>query len=448
MRITLIFVLVSIRLMGNVVRGLGDSIVLVGAATESLASSTVGLAEDSVRIFEDIAGSIAATLKPKDPNRPIKVKPKENKIVHDDATVTQSTHSFFSFGSNEHIFQENESPFSPTVDDTYDSVVDLLDHYQLHVIEFFTFVLKEINGIPSLAPEIFAILGICYIACLYWMSRTKYERTIEAYIHVPRLPAPSLRRDIPIHPPKLSLLRRTSIILSSTCRAFLFLLVFLFRVIFDRRTALLFLFIFAWAYLSWASQIRSFAIQRHAEGKGYRSAIAAIGTTVPSRTEPVLWVNALLSQIWQIRGPEGKNPRSGKAHPRFVNKAMNTKKVDNDTCRDCGKSAGECRDECFVVYGGLEPTLAGAIGNSLMDMFHASKASGPKDVAYVSMHSVTLGSQPPLIRSVKLLGKEHGGIRHAYELDVLVLFEDMEIILGTLMGYKIANTCDVNSQLM
>lgn len=424
-------------------RGLGDSIVLVGAATESLASSTVGLAEDSVRIFEDIAGSIAAALKPKDPNRPIKVKPKENKITHDDATITQATHSFLSFGSNENIFQEDESPFGPTVDNTNGNVVDILNHYQLHVIEFFIFVLSEINGIPSLAPEIFAILGICYVACLYWISRAKYERRIKAYIHVPRLPAPSQRRDIPLHAQKLNLLRMTSVILASTYRAFLFLLVFVYRFIFDQRTALLILFLFAWAYLSWASQIRSLAIQRHAEGRGFRSAIAAIGTTVPSRSEPVLWLNTLLSQIWQIRGPEGRNPRSGRAHPSFVNKAMNSKKFDNDTCRDCANSGGECREECYVVYGGLEPTLAGVIGNSLTEVFHASKVSGPKDVAYVSMHSVTLGRQPPLIRTVKLLGKEQGGIRYEYELDVQVLFEDMEIILGTLICYSITNSRDI-----
>lgn len=154
---------------------------------------------------------------------------------------------------------------------------------------------------------------------------------------------------------------------------------------------------------------------------------------MPSRSEPVLWVNALFNQIWQTRGPESKKPTSGKTHPIFVDRAMKRTNYDNQTCHTCPQENGECPEECFIVFGGLEPIIAGIIGNYFMEVFQASKSSGPTDVAYVSIHSITLGSQPPLIRGVELLGKERGGERYEYELDVLFLFEDMEIILGKLM---------------
>ena len=106
-------------------------------------------------------------------------------------------------------------------------------------------------------------------------------------------------------------------------------------------------------------------------------------------------------------------------------------------CRQCSI---DCPGECLIVYGGLEPVLSGVIGNYLNELFQSSGTPSSQseknvqqkasDVAYVSIHSVTIGSQPPLIRGVTLLGKEKGGDRYDYELDLLVLFEDMEIILG------------------
>lgn len=416
----------GMRLVGNVVRGLGDSLVLVGGATESLASSTVGLAEDSVRMFEDVAGSIAASLIPMDPKTPMKVKLKEGTIVEEDDDPGPGTNSLFSFGSNddqEYLFGTN-TPMK-----TGNVLINILERYQAHFIEFIVFVFDEIHGVPSLAPEIFGILGICYFTCLYWISRAMRERNMKIHSHVPKLPAAGPRGGKPLYCPQKSILTKISPVLVLPFKGTFLVVGCIYRVVLDRRIVLLYLFTFAWAYLSWASQIRSFAIQRHAEGKGFRSAIASIGTTVPSRSEPVLWVNALFNQIWQTRGPESKKPTSGKTHPIFVDRAMKRTNYENQTCHTCPQENGECPEECFIVFGGLEPIIAGIIGNYFMEVFQASKSSGPTDVAYVSIHSITLGSQPPLIRGVELLGKERGGERYEYELDVLFLFEDMEIIL-------------------
>jgi hypothetical protein len=420
----------SFRLVGKVVRGVGDSLLLVGGATETLASSTIGLAEDSVRIFEDIAGSLAAALRPKDPNKPIRAKPKVVTTVDADDTNDSSTNSFFSFGTTDQSVHGDEAPEGPI--ENYDSLADIFEYYQRRAVDFLVFVSEEINGVPSLAAEIFGILGVCYVACVYWISRALRERSSKAYIHVPRLPPPVPRGAIPMYPMGRSLLRLIASIPSLVARSMLLTLGLGFRIVFDRRSILLLLFTFAWAYLSWASQIRSFAIQRHAEGKGFRLAIASIGTTVPSRSEPVLWVNALFTQIWQTRGTELTKPKSGRKYPVFVDRAMK-RRLDSELCQRCDKEIKNCPEECSIVHGGLEPVLSGIIGNSLMEMFQSLKYSGPKDVAYVSIYSITLGSQPPLIRGVELLGKEHAGERYEYELDVLVLFEDMEIILGTLL---------------
>ena len=117
-------------------RGLGDSLVLVGGATESLASSTVGLAEDSVRMFEDVAGSIAASLIPMDPKTPMKVKLKEGTIVEEDDDPGPGANSLFSFGSNddqEFLFGTNTSM------KTGDGLINILERYQVHFIELIVF---------------------------------------------------------------------------------------------------------------------------------------------------------------------------------------------------------------------------------------------------------------------------------------------------------------------
>lgn len=422
-----------LRLVGKVVRGVGDSLLLVGGATETLASSTIGLAEDSVRIFEDIAGSLAAALRPKDPNKPSRVKPKV--VVTNDAEDANdsSTNSFFSFGTTDQSVHEDETLTLERPIENYDSLADIFEYYQHRTIDFLEFISDDINGVPSLAPEIFGILGVCYLACVYWISRALSERSFKAYIHLPRLPSPIPRASIPLYPTRRSLLRFIASIPSLVAKSMLLILRLLFRIVFDSRVILLLLFTFAWAYLSWASQIRSFAIQRHAEAKGFRLAIASIGTTVPSRSEPVLWVNALFTQIWQTRGTESTKPKSGRKYPIFVERAMKQRRLDNELCQHCDKEIKNCPGECSIVNGGLEPVLSGIIGNSLMEMFQSLKYAGPKDVAYVSIYSITLGSQPPLIRGVELMGQEHEGERYEYELDVLVLFEDMEIVLGTLV---------------
>ena len=52
------------RLVGNVIRGVGDAMLLAGEATETIAASTTGVAEDIVRIIEDFAGTLSSAVSP------------------------------------------------------------------------------------------------------------------------------------------------------------------------------------------------------------------------------------------------------------------------------------------------------------------------------------------------------------------------------------------------
>lgn len=85
-------------------------------------------------------------------------------------------------------------------------------------------------------------------------------------------------------------------------------------------------------------------------------------------------------------------------------------------------------------YGGLEPSIASAIGSGLVKGLERAKAMRPTDVAYVSLHSLSLGRRPPVIRSIKL-GNEivEPGDTQQIELDLEVdaLMEDLSMIFGT-----------------
>ena len=54
-----LFVSFHHRLAANVLHVLGDSVLSVGASAETITTSTIGLVEDSVRILEDVAESVA-----------------------------------------------------------------------------------------------------------------------------------------------------------------------------------------------------------------------------------------------------------------------------------------------------------------------------------------------------------------------------------------------------
>ena len=167
----------SVRLLASVGRGVGDSILLAGSATESLTSSTAGIAEDAVRLFENLAASLSSTFQVSHggvSNVEEKVAPgvgnlsRSSKIL--DKVGNMSRPSTITFGRHEDR-GNNNAVFSNTVrtevreEKGYfiENIRRLCEQVIVESTAFVEFAMADIEGVESLVPEILATLLLCYI---------------------------------------------------------------------------------------------------------------------------------------------------------------------------------------------------------------------------------------------------------------------------------------------
>lgn len=79
-----------------------------------------------------------------------------------------------------------------------------------------------------------------------------------------------------------------------------------------------------------------------------------------------------------------------------------------------------------LLYGGLEPYLSTTISSVVASTLD-ELATQPDASAYLSLHSFTLGSKPPLIRGLRINPTEEGMLEASFDLDFVST--DLEIIL-------------------
>jgi hypothetical protein len=171
-----------------------------------------------------------------------------------------------------------------------------------------------------------------------------------------------------------------------------------------------------------------------AEAKGFRSAMALLGTDSFSSSETAFWLNAVLDHIWRVPFGDGKTPilqaMQQRGYPLFVSRAvqetLNSPKCTFPLDAD---SAGSC-----LPYGGLEPFITTKLGTTMMRAFETDRELMPTDISYLSLYSFTLGSRPPVVRSAELvranLNGRRVGDRVELDLDLDVLFSDLSLVLG------------------
>lgn len=127
------------------------------------------------------------------------------------------------------------------------------------------------------------------------------------------------------------------------------------------------------------------------------------------------WFNGLLERLWRVKHHQQGDFLNEVNYPIYVLRAF------------------ECQVE-RDHYGGLEPQLSSVIGRMIVKSLDVAKAARPTDVAYVSLFSLSLGKQPPIIRYVGRPDTQRAfrGNQTRIELDLEVdaLFEDMSLVLG------------------
>jgi hypothetical protein len=268
------------------------------------------------------------------------------------------------------------------------------------VLSTFAFLNQETGGVPSQAPELFVVFVLCYIgaALTFGNKKERAEQPIVIKHNVTDFTWVGLAASLVLLPFRLAfLLLRLSI-----------------NVVFSRYTILLVSYLLAWLHVCHMSQIRSRSIHSSAESKGYRFALSSLQAVNPSMREPAVWLNTLLKQIWRVPSPECP------PYPDFV----------RDGIHGCGQDPVECIDGTCQSYGGLEPYLGWSIGDALTTALETSRVAKPRNIAFASLHSISLGSIPPLIRYVEILGQSEDGRYTDFLIEFDMSLEDLRMVLG------------------
>eukprot|EP00978_Attheya_sp_CCMP212_P013788 scaffold34752_cov52-Attheya_sp.AAC.1 len=471
----------SVRLVGSLVGGVGDTLILAGAATESIASSTAYVAEDAVRVMEDILGSLSSVFKINPGSQHTKKRPihrrkraKDLREFHDvranvEMDETDEIPSYITIGKYMDTDEEAKSQPDLSQDDwlvTDNYVFILGSAVKFHVLQFSDFIFAECEGVPSFAPELLGVMILCYLAALWTLrtaSHSQYKgKRVPTHTHqssnsqndslsssqslngttVEAYQTSSVERKCPILQSQVS---PTGIQinfdqnLSSTVNTALE-----YRSLDNAYDAeklaneghalLLMVYLLAWMYLSRASQLRSYDIKRHAEFKGFRSSISSVGQSTSSVTESAMWLNALLNQIWRVPYDGKGFDRSLKSiedlgYPTYISRSILNVISGGRQCKVDSKrlTGSDCPPN--AAYGGLEPYISHLIGSSLIDALESSAEMRPNDVAYVSIHSFTLGSTPPFIRGVEYVGSRNHGQSLDFRADADILLGDSSLVL-------------------
>jgi hypothetical protein len=174
------------------VGGVGDTLLLAGAATESIASSTAYVAEDAVRVMEDILGSLSSMFKINPGSQHSKKRPihrrkrsKDLREFHDNVSAnteldgTNDIPSYITIGK--YMDTDEEAKSQPDLSQNNWPVMDncvliLCSAVKFHLLQFSAFIFAECEGVPSFAPELFGVMILCYLAALWTLRTTSHSQ--------------------------------------------------------------------------------------------------------------------------------------------------------------------------------------------------------------------------------------------------------------------------------
>jgi hypothetical protein len=337
-------------------------------------------------------------------------------------------------------------------------------------------LLEDTEEVPSLTIELGVVLFICYLVSVFLLLPSK--RSNRAHV-IPRVIEISQQNGSNCSPAELtaastndkdssvsdgeqgSRLRSFGFIdamamigrfvirgVKCLCDAVWSLVFFAIKVVytvislfFHRVMLLLYVYLVCWLYLSHASMVKSKTVQRNAEANGFRSLIALLGTDEMSAPETAYWMNAIIDHVWRVPFGDEKTPvlqaMAELGYPMYVSRAAQ-EEMKKRGCYSAKESDYNSTESPLCMpYGGLEPYISSTIGAMLVTELDANKDYYiPSDIAYVTLHSFTLGRRPPVVRSVELvkaiLGQENRkeGDRVEIDVDLDVLLHDLSFVLG------------------
>jgi len=511
----------SVIVLSTLVKGVGESFMLAGQATESVTSGTAGVAEDTIRVVEELFGTFAdhfhdeSSFTSSYSSSHSTTSSSSSSSSSPSASTSSSSPSdnYFSYSSNQ-LNHEKPSFLSLSFEDPGTSIIIIASILKAWVLHTIYGSLEDVVGVSSVIPQI-ALSYFFLFVLSAWLRgrairRTKAElleveeeevvtnmgelttptpfntpvratnptknaaatsilhpKTPTSTIHHhhhhhhnsdpgsppyitsvvaekiepphPSFDTPQLRSPAPalqamnrverLKRPRRSLIRR-------------FVSFFVSPGVISLWTHLVLMLFVARSIL-----MNSNKIKRAAETKGFRDAInsvtqkggTAFGKSIPA-FESAIWANNLLDSLWRVEvddidytacegGYEPDYDMNDYVRRSIVKntKLDETQKAKQDENQGGDNHRGREKDFEPLLYGGLEPYLSTTI-SSVVALTLDELATQPDSSAYLSLHSFTLGSKPPLIRGLRINPAGNGTLLEA-SFDVDFVSTDLEIIL-------------------
>jgi len=454
----------SLGIVAELIKGLGNIIIVTGAAIESITSSATYLTENTIRFAEDWTSMVSSSI-----SRP-------NELVGNNREPNQMTVSLLKKGWQNYEVKNTErsdsfeivsdtniqsddkenilhAPFYLENEKTRDSgkfasLKWFINIFCSSAVGYIHQATSETENVSSMAPHFLVVLVICvllrnlyvrnsafinrYNLCLREMSQVEATEEIEDITFFWRSRKVGMKEGVRVVGIKriaqicaqkyFGLLTYTS---TSPSRKIhwigMFRRLFLY---FSRAIFILAPYCVMWLYLCHNYQINAREISRNAEIRGYHAAVTSVRLNSPSMPETVTWLNFLIDQIWRVPVKYENIEDSSQKYPSYVLKAMLAFARD-----DGGSVCSKVKSINCISYEGLEPYISAKLGEILMESMRQER---PDDVTYVSIESFTLGRSPPIIRSVELIdGNGRDDIANL-RLDMNFSLNDLSVVMGKL----------------
>ncbi|GMH65822.1 hypothetical protein TL16_g04288 [Triparma laevis f. inornata] len=459
----------SVKVFSTLVKGLGESFLLVGQATESVASGTAGVAEDTVRVLEELLGTFADQLSKDD----IKEKEKNQKVRGEKSDLVQeeNVEDYISYSEWKKRESEEEEGEQDTLKRFLRNSRIICSLFKAWSMNFIRDSLRDVGEVKSIVPDI----GGAFIVSVMlgvWGKRRELRRLREEarlleveeqeteddeqeshgdttnnntnrHDGIPVLVARKVLVDdngsthlasspAPASPPKRVRNRARSKSCSSTMRT----------VTNNART-----------------------IQRNSETKGFRSAISSVGqrqsgsgaafTAIPSY-ESAIWANNLLEGLWRVQAEVNFTTLQGGYVPKYGLNEYVRRAIVEEGKKEIGvergrrRGGGERQKIVPLLYGGLEPYLSTTISSIVASTLRAFE---PESGAFLSLHSFTLGDKPPLVRGLRIDRGANNTVEAHFDLDfvntnlAIILMLKLSTLSHALLPSTLISVSDLDARV-
>ena len=380
----------SVKLVGDAIENVAESLLLVGTATETVAFAATGALEASVRVVESFASSLSNVFASEGQRRTLS----SNMPAQVALDINMSEKAILKAVSEKTTREKipgddlvQESLLIPVEDEIAEDPTDRFLKFSSWIMQNASYVMQDIAGVSTNAPQLLIILIFLYLASLMlieahytclrenWKTSEQVDKEtcLKEQDKPTKIPEGITAGDDDTHSiltldstmkrePDVHMLSQGAGVINHfmwmavlPLRLCYMVYICIYSFIFNKKTVLLILYILGWLFICQMNQNRSAIIEKKSMLKGYKNAVESIGSSEGSNyLESAFWLNTVISRVWSVHSPESLNK------------------------------------------GGIEPLLESSISNVFARCLEESYAR-PSGIAHVSLASFKLGGSVRMI---------------------------------------------------